>query len=688
MLYIRLLQSCTLSLGDLCTFYWRISNIQSSATRLSTVHDFATMAVAGKSEMAHHHPTQTGIGPEDDPQREKSDSSKEERQISETPLPGANTAEAFHNAIYHSGRSGYILLYATILSLGLTVFAYSLDGGITPQFDIVAASAYNMHAEVGTINTATSIISGVTKPVIGKLADIMSRPSAYAISLGFYMVGYIIAASSDNFTAYVVGISFTAVGKAGINLLCQIVIGDLTTLQWRGFWTGMTVAPYLVTTFITGFISDAFVPNKWRWGLGMFVIIMPILLLPAIFALYGIQSRANKILDESSTLEKENKKLLPTLWEGLVAIDIPGVILLGFAFSLILLPLSLAQAADGGWKNTSMIAMEVVGFVILALFIMYELWVAPQPIMARKVIRNKVFLAALGANLFEQMTTSIGANYFSSYMYIIKDWPNYTWTVFIGVRTLSITVFSIIYGIYMAKTHRYKTLMVAGVVVKIVGYAMCFESHNNFTKNTAVLAVSQIFIGVSAFTAMGSRVGTMASVPHEDMASIIAAYFLWTYLGSSAGFAIASAIWTNNMLRFMREETPADTSEQTLRTIYGSITALRDDYAPGDPIREGAIRAYTRTNGMINIVAATVTVVSVFCAMAMPSKSHFLSCFSTIYSYSSTDYYLGKQQNAVTNTGLDGKPVDVPDRGSGKARLWDRVKHLGSKTKPSPGSSE
>lgn len=583
------------------------------------------MGVAEKSEVTPHHPDETAIGSADGARHEKHDPAKQEEQVSETPIPGTNNAEAFHKAIYHSGRPGHVLLYTTTLALGLAIFAYALDGGITPQFDIVAASAYHMHAEVGTINTATSIISGVTKPVIGKLADLMSRPSAYAISLAFYMVGYIIAASSDSFTAYVVGISFAAVGKAGINLLCQIVIGDLTTLQWRGFWTSMTVAPYLVTTFITGFISDAMVPGKWRWGLGMFVIIMPVLLLPAIFALYGIQWRAKKILDESGAAG-EKRALMQALWEGLVAVDIPGVILLGFAFALILLPLSLAQAADGGWTNTSMIVMEVMGFVILALFIMYELWVAPQPIMARKVIRNKVFLAALGANLFEQMTTSIGANYFSSYMYVIKDWPNYTWTVFIGVRTLSITVFSIIYGIYTARFHRYKTLMVVGVVVKIVGYAMCFESHNQFTKSTAVLAVSQVFIGVSAFTAMGSRIGAMASVPHEDMASIIAAYFLWTYLGSSAGFAIASAIWTNNMLQFMREETPPGTPDETLRKIYGSITALRDDYAPRDPIREGAIRAYTRTNGMINIVAATVTVISVFCAMAMPSRFLLVLC--------------------------------------------------------------
>lgn len=533
--------------------------------------------------------------------------------------------EALNKVLYHSGHAGILLLTIIVISLGLTLFAYALDGGITPQFDIIAASSFNMHAQIGAINTASSIISGVSKPVIGKLADLTSRPTTYVIALSFYVVGYIIAASGAHFTAYIVGVAFTAVGKAGINLLCQIVVGDLTTLQWRGFWTGMTIAPYLVTTFITGFISDGFIPNKWRWGLGMFAIMMPVLLIPAIWALYGVQHRAKRLGLKVGYGSGGRSGMIHTLWQGLIAVDVPGVILLGFAFALILLPLSLAQSAHGGWTNASMIAMEVTGFVILGLFIGYELWIAPKPIMARNIIQNKVFLAALGANLFDQMTTAVWNNYFASYIYVIKDWPNYTWTVFTGVQNLALTVFSIINGLMMAKFHRYKAMMIVGAVLKIVGYAICFDSHTRSTQNTATLAISQILLGVSAFTALGSRVGAMASVPHQDMASILAAYFLWTYLGTSAGYSVASAIWTDKMLNFMREETPPGTSESTLRSIYGSIKRLRTEYAPGDPIRDGAIRAYTRTNGIILLVAVTVTSLSLVCSLFMPSMFIFLS---------------------------------------------------------------
>ncbi|KAB8264271.1 major facilitator superfamily domain-containing protein [Aspergillus pseudonomiae] len=569
---------------------------------------------------------------------------------------GSSSVAGLNEVFYRTGLTGHLFLVVIIISLGLTMFVYAMDEGVTQQFTLIAASSFSMHAQLGAVNTASTVINGITKPVIGKLADVLSRPTSYIISLLFYVIGYVVAASCTNFVAYTVGVALTAVGKAGLNILCQIIVGDLTTLQWRGFWTSMIIAPYLVTTFTNGFIIDAFVPEQWRWGLGMFAIMIPVLLIPAIIALYGTQQRARHIRRMGSGApEKEKESTLHTAWQCLIAIDIPGLVLLGFSFSLILLPLSLAEAAENGWKNRSMIAMEAVGFVILALFVAFEMYIAPKPIMTKRIIANKVFLAALGANLFDQMTTTLGSNYFSSYIYIIKDWDNYTWTVFTGARNLAITVFSMAGGFLQVRYHGYRTQMIIGAVLKVVGYAACLTSDQRSTQSTAALAISQVLLGTSALTALGSRIGAMASVPHEDMASIIAAYFLWTYLGSAAGYAIASAIWTDRMLGFMRQELP-DAPDSTLQEIYSSVSILHTEYDLHDPIREGAIRAYARTNGIIFIVAAAISTLSIFCSFMMP------------------DYYLGKQQNAVTNLGLDGKPVELPTGGKREQSFWARMK--------------
>ena len=58
------------------------------------------------------------------------------------------------------------------------------------------------------------------------------------------------------------------------------------------------------------------------------------------------------------------------------------------------------------------------------------------------------------------------------------------------------------------------------------------------------LVWTQILISLGgAFSVVGSRVATQASVPHQDMATVIAQLALWTKIGGAIGSAIATAIW-------------------------------------------------------------------------------------------------------------------------------------------------
>lgn len=253
--------------------------------------------------------------------------------------------------------------------------------------------------------------------------------------LVFYVVGFVVAATCKDIGAYIIGISFTAFGKSGLDLLSDIIVGDLTPLEWRAFWGGMLSTPFLITTFVNGFIADAMIPDRWRWGLGMFAIMIPVLLFPAIWTLYGVQKRADKLgaisFGESGMARKEGirvrsgKDYLKMAWRGVIDIDLAGLILLGLGFSLILLSLNLAKQASGGWSNPSMIAMFVVGFVILGLFAMFESLIAPKPIMTRRIFRNRAFICTLIADTLGQTASAARGNYFSSYLYIIKDWSNY-----------------------------------------------------------------------------------------------------------------------------------------------------------------------------------------------------------------------------------------------------------------------
>lgn len=299
--------------------------------------------------------------------------------------------------------------------------------------------------------------------------------------------------------------------------------------------------------------------------------------------------------------------------------------------------------------------------------------------MTKRTLKNRAFLAAIGTGLFSQMATAAANTYFSSYMYIIKDWSNYAWTVFLGTITLTFSVFSPVNDLFYAKFHRYKTIVVLGTVIKLVCHAICFDSHNRSTQSTAALAISQILLGGggSALIVIWARVG---SPGFRNLKTIIATFSLWSYLGSSIGYVFSSTIWTDKMLKYMREECPPGTSEKTLQHIYGSIKILHADYDWSDPIWKGAIRAYTRINGIIFIVATVLASLPVIFIIVYAEYVSFPFLCETMGQlgliYLLLDYYLGKQP-------LDGKEVNVParddDENGRKPGLWNAMKHAYTK---------
>lgn len=576
---------------------------------------------------------------------------------------GVSRVEAFNKVLYQSGPKGKILLWLLGVSIGLTMFAYALDQGITSSiFTTMASSTFGQHSALAAVSTASQIVRAISKPFIGKLADITSRPTTYVVILVFYIVGFAVAASSSTFAAYTVGICFTSVGKSGLDLLSDIIVGDLSPLEWRGFFGALLSIPFVITVPINGFIAEGFVDN-WRWGLGMFAIMVPVLLAPAIFTLYAMQRQGEKMgmvtiagskRERTGGDGKDGEQKGPAHWarllyRGLIDIDIFGLILLGVSFALLLLPLTLAEDADGGWKNGNIIAMLVVGFVLLVFFVLFEVYLAPKPLMTKRVLNNRGFLAALVVFTFNQTASSVRNTYYSSYIYIIKEWTTYEWTIFLGITTMGLSLLSPFVGLIQRHTHRYKSMMIFGAGARMLGYGILINgSDGAMTQDTGRLVAAQLIFCLGAFNIVGARVGSQASVPHEDMATVIAILALWSTLGSSVGSAISSAIWTNEMLARMYEEmVPAGADSATIKKLYGSIKKLRTGYEFNDPIRQGAIRAYAAINGHIAVAALVLAAVPVVASLFMP------------------DFYLGKQQNAVTNTGLDGERVDVPTREGG-----------------------
>ncbi|CAI4879850.1 BPG_G0017030.mRNA.1.CDS.1 [Saccharomyces cerevisiae] len=371
------------------------------------------------------------------------------------------------------------------LSIFLTSWVAALDATTTYNYQPYATSSFNRHSMLSTLTIANSVIGAVCKPFIAKISDLSSRPVTYFVVLVLYVIGFVITACSPTIAAYVIGSVFIAIG--------QSAIGD--------------------------------------GGYGMFAIITPVALTPAILVMAYLEHQANKtgeIPVGSDPLAKKKvevteshisgfKQYLELLKASLIEIDAFGLILLGFAFSLILLPCSLYSYAEGGWNNPSMIAMEVVGGIFLITYVVFEVFFAPFPLLPKRVLMNRTFYL--------------------------------DWVYLSNTTTMGLCLFGVVWGALFRCFHRYKIFQVVGIAIKLIGmglYVACSKRDGSPGIGLVVAALVVTNFGDAA-NVMGTQVAAQAAVPHQDMAATISVLSLYSSIGAAVGTAITSAVWTDKL---------------------------------------------------------------------------------------------------------------------------------------------
>ncbi|EJD53021.1 hypothetical protein AURDEDRAFT_54761 [Auricularia subglabra TFB-10046 SS5] len=556
--------------------------------------------------------------------------------------PGVTRIEAFSRAFGHSSWAMYVL-YGAVAGI---MVATCLDGSTVYTYEAIAASSYGEHGELlAAIATVTSIINAVSKPFIAKICDMSSRQTSIFVMLCFYVLGYIVVAASHTADGFAAGRVISVLGNSGLQFTTGIIISDLSPLQWRGFVEGLSAVPWIPFSFVGPNISGPLIERGlWRWGYGMFCVITPALILPAAAILYAADRRAQAAgemtIGESpfSRRYKEEhggarspESILSVVQRLLVEIDALGLFLLGAAFILLLTPFSLASQQPRGWNEPFIIAMMTLGAILVLVFWLWELRFASQPLMTKRIFFNRTFQLAMGIDFCYFIGGYMQLVYYSSYVYLVKDWTATEWGYFNNELT---SLLGLLVGAIMRVIHRYKIIQLVGLMLRCIGVGIIYYARGE-NASTALAGLG------GSCSVIGTQVATQASVPHHDLASVIALLGLFTTIGGSIGSAIAGAVWTNTMPgNLLKEGIPAD----QIPAIYGGLLGIHDQFPLGDPLRQAVIRAAGKTLEPLFVASLVITFIAVFFGSMMPN------------------FHLGKSHNAVDGTDVAGRKVAEPER--------------------------
>ncbi|KAI0196369.1 siderochrome-iron transporter MirB [Astrocystis sublimbata] len=500
----------------------------------------------------------------------------------------------------------FILLYlVTFIDALLSVVQASLIPYIT--------SSFSQHGLLATTSIIATIVGGVIALPIAKVIDIWGRCEGFIVMVALTILGLVLKAVSQNVETYAAAHTIYWAGHIGMGYVIQIMLADISTLQNRLLLFGINSTPTIATVFAGSKIADLFYTNSnFRWAFGAFIILLAAATVPV--ALMFIWSK-RKALRTGAMVPRVSDR---TAWESVkhyvVEFDVVGMLLTIFGFSLLLLPFSLDAYAPNGWATGYIIAMIVLGIVLLAAFVLWEKYLAPVQYFPFKFLKDPTILGACGLYGFMYISVFCWDAYYQSYLQVVNEQSITTSGYILNAFSLTSAFVGPFLGLYIRWSGQYKwPAIIAGVPFFSLGTALLVYFRHPGT-NVGYLVLCQVLVGIgSEIFTLTSQLAIMATVTHQEIAVALALYGLFGSIGSSIGFAIAGALWTNLLPAKLHEFLPEDAKDQAAE-IYSSIV-VQLSYPTGSPIREAINAAYGDVQRKMVIAGAAFLPVCLLCLL-------------------------------------------------------------------------
>jgi MFS family permease len=480
--------------------------------------------------------------------------------------------------------NAYILIW-------LIYFIQGLVTAVSTSLLPYVTSAFASHSLTPTTGILSAVIGGVTNLSIAKVLDIFGRPQGYLLCIVLATIGLIMSAACNNVEAYAASQVFYTVGINGIGYSLSVFVADTSSLRHRGLMQAFVSSPYLITCWLGGPISTAFLNGAgWPWAFGMESILVPVVTLPlfGLFMYHFFKAKKQGIVPK-----RESGR---TPWESLVyyirEFDVIGLFLISAGVAFFLLPFNLYTFQSEGWGSALIICFLVFGVILIIAFAIWERFFGQVTFIPWTLLRDRTVLGACLLSFTIFLSYSCWASYFSSFLQVVNDLSITDASYVVQTYTVGGVICSLIAGAVISYTGRYKpiTLYFAlPLTVLGIGLMVHFREPD---QNVGYLVMCVIFtsfaVGVLNVTA---EISIMAAAAEQQYFAVsLAMLDLFGYIGIAIGLTIAAAIWQDILPKKLALYLPPD-QLPNLQSIYEDIQTQLS-FPVGSPTRLAIQHAY------------------------------------------------------------------------------------------------
>ena len=354
-------------------------------------------------------------------------------QSTSTPAPAGTTLHEL-GADFHPDRRFWAVYASLLVVMFLSAMDQTIVGTALPTIVGDLGGAAHMAW------TAYTLAITVAMPVYGKLGDLVGRKNLFLVAIALFLIGSALCGTADSMTQLIIYRFIQGLGGGGLMISSQAITGDLIPPRVRGTYMAPMGAMFGVASIlgpiIGGWLTDSV---SWRWtfwinlplGVLAFIAIALVLRLPS--------SRLTSPID----------------WWGLVFMNAGAVAI-------------VLMATWGGnqyeWTSPVIIGLGTAGLICWGLFAYVETRAA-DPILPWSILTNRTFIVATVVGMLA-MGGMIGVmSYLPTYLQMVYGYSATASGLLLVPITIGMLVSSILSGILVSRTDRYKIYPVLGPLV-------------------------------------------------------------------------------------------------------------------------------------------------------------------------------------------------------------------------------
>ncbi len=356
-------------------------------------------------------------------------------QSASTPAP-AGTALHEPGADFRPDRR----FWAVYASLLVVMFLSAMDQTIVGTALPTIVGDLGGAAHMAWILTAYTLAITVAMPVYGKLGDLVGRKNLFLVAIALFLIGSALCGTADTMTQLIIYRFIQGLGGGGLMISSQAITGDLIPPRVRGTYMAPMGAMFGIASIlgpiIGGWLTDSV---SWRWT---FWINLPLGVLAFVAIAIVLRLPSHRLTS-------------PIDWWGLAFMDAGAVAI-------------VLMATWGGnqyaWTSPVIIGLGAFGVVCWGLFAFVESRAA-DPILPWSILTNRTFVVATVVGMLA-MGGMIGVmSYLPTYLQMVYGYSATASGLLLVPITIGMLVSSILSGILVSRTDRYKIYPVLGPLV-------------------------------------------------------------------------------------------------------------------------------------------------------------------------------------------------------------------------------